>query len=136
MVMRASGSAERRAARVEYLVPQGSGAARWARRLTRSFLAGRTEEAVADAELVVSELVTNATRVSEHRCRMSLRMDAGGELVVEVRDDGPGLPRVRPPSQTAESGRGLALVHALTQRWSVQPDPRGGKTVRAVFAPS
>lgn len=133
--MRASRSAERRAARVEYLMPQGSGAARWARRLTRSFLAEHAEETAADAELVVSELVTNATRASERRCRMSLRMDAG-ELVVEVRDDGPGLPRLRPPSETAESGRGIALVHALAERWSVRPDRRGGKTVRAVFAPS
>ncbi|MEB3964595.1 ATP-binding protein [Streptomyces kunmingensis] len=133
--MRATRSAERRAARVEYLMPRGSSAARWARRLTRSFLAGRSDEAAADAELVVSELVTNAARVSEHRCRMSLRMDAG-ELIVEVRDDGPGLPQLKPASPTAESGRGIALVHALAQRWSVLPDRRGGKTVRAVFAPS
>ncbi|MEV1024309.1 ATP-binding protein [Streptomyces sp. NPDC050264] len=133
--MRAFKGAERRAARVEYLMPQGTGAARWARRLTRSFLAGRTDETAADAELVVSELVTNATRVSDDRCRMSLRMDAG-ELIVEVRDGGPGLPHLRPASETAESGRGIALVHALAQRWSVEPDPRGGKTVRAVFAPS
>ncbi|MFJ9037158.1 ATP-binding protein [Streptomyces sp. NPDC102406] len=131
--MRALRNAERRAARVEYLMPRGSGAARLARRLTRSFLAGRTDEAATDAELVVSELVTNANRVSDHRCRMSLRLDAG-ELIVEVRDDGPGLPRLEPPSQTAESGRGIALVHALAQHWSVLPDRRGGKTVRAVFA--
>lgn len=133
--MRAPRSTERRAARVEYLMPRGSNAARWARRLTRSFLAGRTDETAADAELVVSELVTNATRACEQRCRMSLRLDAG-ELIVEVRDEGPGLPELRPLAPLAESGRGLALVHALAQRWSVQPDRRGGKTVRAVFAPA
>ncbi|WP_372349248.1 ATP-binding protein [Streptomyces sp. KL116D] len=131
--MRAFRGAVRRAARVEFLMPQGSGAARWARRLTRSFLAGRTDGTAADAELVVSELVTNATRVADSHCRMSLRLDAGG-LTVEVHDDGPGMPRVKPPSESAESGRGIALVHALANRWSVEPDPRGGKTVRAVLA--
>ncbi|MFI0238553.1 ATP-binding protein [Streptomyces sp. NPDC016845] len=133
--MRAFRSAERRAARVEYLMPPGTGAARWARRLTRSFLADHADGTAADAELVVSELVTNATRASARRCRMSLRMDAG-ELVVEVRDESPGLPRLEPASETAESGRGIALVHALAERWSVRPDRRGGKTVRAVLAPS
>ncbi|MEV5608960.1 ATP-binding protein [Streptomyces sp. NPDC052225] len=131
--MRAFGDADRRAARVEFLMPRGSGAARWARRLTRSFLAGRTGDGAADAELVVSELVTNAARVQDGHCRMSLRLDAG-ELTVEVHDDGPGMPRMAPASETAESGRGIALVHALANRWSVQPHPRGGKTVRAVLA--
>ncbi|MGY0020677.1 ATP-binding protein [Streptomyces sp. cg35] len=133
--MRASRGAERRAARVEYLMPHGTGAARWARRLTRSFLAGRPGETAADAELVVSELVTNANRASHSRCRMSLRLDAG-ELTVAVHDDGPGLPRLKPASDSAESGRGIALVHALAERWSIEPDPRGGKTVRAVLTPS
>ncbi|WP_239091761.1 ATP-binding protein [Streptomyces sp. SID14478] len=132
--MRALRDADRRTARVEYLMPQGSGAARWARRLTRSFLAGRPGEA-ADAELVVSELVTNANRAAVGRCRMSLCLEAG-ELTVAVQDDGPGLPALKPASESAESGRGIALVHALAHHWSVEPHPRGGKTVRAVFAPS
>ncbi|MBO1330548.1 ATP-binding protein [Streptomyces sp. VRA16 Mangrove soil] len=132
--MRALRDAERRAARVEYLMPQGSGAPRLARRLTRSFLAGRPDSATADAELVVSELVTNATKASAGRCRMSLRLDAG-ELTVAVHDDGPGVPRLKTASQSAESGRGITLVRALASRWSVEPHPRGGKTVRAVLAP-
>ncbi|MEV3855882.1 ATP-binding protein [Streptomyces sp. NPDC050095] len=133
--MRAPKAADRRAARVEYLMPQGRGAARWARRLTRSFLAGRDGGPVEDAELVVSELVTNATRVPDSHCRMTLRLDAG-ELTVEVHDDSPGLPRLKYATETAESGRGIALVRALAHHWSVEPHPRGGKTVRAVFAPS
>ncbi|MZD06740.1 ATP-binding protein, partial [Streptomyces sp. SID5785] len=66
--------------------------------------------------------------------RMTLRLDAGG-LTVAVRDFAPGLPRLQPASATAESGRGIALVHALADRWSVEPHPYGGKTVRAVLAP-
>ncbi|MZD10697.1 ATP-binding protein [Streptomyces sp. SID5785] len=132
--MRASTDAERRTARVEFLMPQGSGAARWARRMTRSFLAGRDRCPAGDAELVVSELVTNATRAHGSSVRMTLRLDAGG-LTVAVRDFAPGLPRLQPASATAESGRGIALVHALADRWSVEPHPYGGKTVRAVLAP-
>ncbi|MFI7005113.1 ATP-binding protein [Streptomyces sp. NPDC050145] len=133
--MRASMGADRRTARVEFLMPQGSGAARWARRMTRSFLAGQLECAAGDAELVVSELVANATRASRGRSvRMSLRLDAG-ELTVAVHDDAPGLPRLQPSSTTAESGRGIALVHALADRWSVERHPYGGKTVRAVLGP-
>lgn len=133
--MRAFRDSERRASRVEFLMPQSSGAARLARRLTRSFLAGRTAPEPGDAELVVSELVTNATRIPDSHCRMSLRLDAD-ELTVAVHDDGPGLPRLNPASDTAESGRGITLVHALARRMSVEPDPRGGKTVRAVLAGS
>ncbi|MYT73731.1 MULTISPECIES: ATP-binding protein [unclassified Streptomyces] len=132
--MRAFTDAQGRTARVEYLMPQGAGAPRLARRLTRSFLAGCTDDTAADAELVVTELVTNATRASDSHCRMSLRIDAD-ELTVAVHDDGPGLPRLRPPSQSAESGRGITLVRALSRRWSVEPHPQGGKTVRAVLAP-
>ncbi|MHC5260295.1 ATP-binding protein [Streptomyces sp. UC4497] len=132
--MRASRDADRRASRVEFLMPQGSGAARWARRMTRRFLAGRTGEGVTDAELVVSELVANATEAHSGSCRMSLRLQSG-ELTVAVHDDAPGVPRVAPESRTAESGRGIALVQALARRWSVRTDPRGGKTVLAVLTP-
>ncbi|MFJ4714392.1 ATP-binding protein [Streptomyces sp. NPDC088785] len=131
--MRASTDVQGRTARVEYLMPQGSAAPRLARRLTRSFLAGHGGCPVADAELVVSELVTNATRASGGCCRMSLRIDAD-EVTVAVHDDGPGLPRQRTASQSAESGRGITLVRALARHWSVEPHPQGGKTVRAVLA--
>src|ERR1043165_5920770 len=93
VVMRASRDADRRAARVEFLMPQGSGAARWARRLTRRFLAGRGGEGVTDAELVVSELVANATEAQSGSCRMSLCLQSG-ELTVAVHDDAPGVPRM------------------------------------------
>ncbi|WP_425840463.1 ATP-binding protein [Streptomyces fractus] len=132
--MRASRDADRRAARVEFLMPPGSGAARWARRLTRGFLAGRVGEDTTDAELVVSELVANATEAQSGSCRMSLCLQSG-ELTVAVHDDAPGVPRLMPESWTAESGRGIALVQALARRWSVRADPRGGKTVRAVLTP-
>ncbi|WP_306323190.1 MULTISPECIES: ATP-binding protein [unclassified Streptomyces] len=132
--MRASRDADRRAARVEFLMPQGSGAARWARRLTRRFLAGHGGATAPDAELVASELVANATKERGHHCRMSLRLDSG-ELTVAVHDDAPGVPHLKPDSRTAESGRGITLVQALARRWSVRADPRGGKTVLAHLSP-
>ena len=133
--MRALKRAVRRPARVEYLLPQGSGSARWARRLTRSFLAGRTSDTSYEAVLVVSELVANAARVKDSHCRISLCLDAD-ELTVSVHDDSPHHPRLDPPPApaSAESGRGIFLAHALSRRMSVVPDPYGGKTVRAVLA--
>ncbi|MFJ6571806.1 ATP-binding protein [Streptomyces sp. NPDC091292] len=140
--MRAHLRGGRRTARVEFLLPHGSASAGRARRLTREFLgdgpcgapdAGGTSERVRDAQLVVSELVANATRVGSSHCRLSLRVDAD-EFTVEVHDDSPDRPVLHAPSATAESGRGIALVHALSRRWSVVGDGQGGKTVRAVLS--
>ncbi|MFB6675686.1 ATP-binding protein [Streptomyces sp. NPDC057684] len=131
--MRALKRTVRRPARVEYLLPQGSGSARWARHLTHDFLAGRSAGGAHDAVLVVSELVANAARIKGSHCRMSLCLDAD-ELTVSVHDDSPHHPRLKPNSLSAESGRGISLVDALSRRMSVVSDPYGGKTVRAVLA--
>ncbi|MFF2848049.1 ATP-binding protein [Streptomyces sp. NPDC058001] len=140
--MRAHPRGGRRTSRVELVLPHGSASAGRARRLTKAFLgegpsgapdAADVSERVRDAQLVVSELVANATRVGSSHCRLSLRVDAD-EFTVEVRDDSPDRPVLNPPSATAESGRGIALVHALSRRWSVVGDGHGGKTVRAVLS--
>ncbi|MFB7629410.1 ATP-binding protein [Streptomyces sp. NPDC056149] len=116
----------------------GDEAAHWARKLTETLLLHRqmpalTADRVDDANLVVSELVTNATRHGRGECRLRLR--AGGRRVtVEVHDDSPHWPRVRPIAELAENGRGLAIVRLLARRLSVTGDVGGGKTVRAVLA--
>ncbi|MEU6658960.1 ATP-binding protein [Streptomyces sp. NPDC046821] len=133
--MRATQRADRRPARVEYLLPHGSGSAFWARRLTRAFLAGRSADATYDAMLVVSELVANAARIKDSHCRFSLCLNAD-ELTVSVHDDSPRLPSLTPPPVPlyAESGRGISLVHALSRDLTIVAGPHGGKTVRAVLA--
>ncbi|MFM9370729.1 ATP-binding protein [Streptomyces sp. Da 82-17] len=137
--MRAPERTRRRTARVEYHLPQQSCSARRARQLTRLFLHGSGPGGPActdtgSAVLVVSELVTNATRYGAGSCRLRLSLDSRDRLVVEVHDRGPGRPLLLPHSTAAESGRGIALVRALSRRLSVVRDSDGdGKTVRAVL---
>lgn len=86
-----------------------------------------------DATLIVSELVTNATRHGRGACRLRLQVSVG-RVTVEVYDDSPNRPRVRPLTAEGESGRGLAMVRCLADRFDVTPVSGGGKRVRAVLA--
>ena len=127
-----------RAARVEYALPAHASSACWARRLTTEFLlSGRSPAAAGlhedEAELIVSELVTNAVRHGRTRCRLRLTSRRRA-LTIEVADDGPGVPASRRARSGHESGRGLALVRALSRGLRTTRHPHGGKTVRAVLA--
>ncbi len=85
-------------------------------------------------ELLVSEVATNAMIHGAGEVRV--RVTVTGEVVrVEVDDDDPGIPVVRPPSPTAEGGRGLALVTALSRDWGTLPRD-GGKTVWFEVSPA
>ena len=137
--MRAHRRTHRRFVRVEYLLPDDAESAGRARKLTAQLLArperraaGLDAEHIGDATLIVSELVTNATR---HGGTCRLRLHASDtQVTVEVYDDSPGRPRVRPLTTWGESGRGLAMVRCLAQRLDIDPDSGGGKRVRAVLA--
>ncbi|WP_405997338.1 ATP-binding protein [Streptomyces sp. NBC_00829] len=138
--MRAPRRSRRRAARATYLLPQAETSARWARHLTTTFLTrgcggGVSGDQVKDATLVVSELVTNATRHGHSGCRLRLHVDPG-LVTVEVEDDSPICPRLCSPLETDESGRGIVMVRELTQHFAVRCGPGGGKTVQAVLAAS
>ena len=88
-------------------------------------------------ELVVSELVTNGVRASRAMGRDAVRM----WLVSDLRP-GRGLRLGRQPAASgagrpgadAESGRGLLLVEALSERWGHFGYDGGGKVVWAVIA--
>ncbi|MFC1417635.1 ATP-binding SpoIIE family protein phosphatase [Streptacidiphilus cavernicola] len=67
------------------------------------------------AELLVSELVTNALRVA--RDRVELQLMRVGKLLVEVSDDDHNLPSLEPSEALDEDGRGLGLVSSLSARW-------------------
>ncbi|WP_079179395.1 ATP-binding SpoIIE family protein phosphatase [Streptomyces atratus] len=98
-----------------------------ARRLVRRTLAGWSLEELADvAELLVSEIVTNAVRYAERP--MSLRLLRTGVLRCEVGDDSTRLPRRHRVRPMDETGRGLHVVNALAQRWGAA-DVSGGKVV-------
>jgi signal transduction histidine kinase len=69
-------------------------------------------EHAALAELIVSELVTNAIRHGDGEIKVSMSY-ACGDLRVEVHDHGTGRPLRQQPTAEDESGRGLALVDGL-----------------------
>jgi anti-sigma regulatory factor (Ser/Thr protein kinase) len=89
-----------------------------------------------DIELLVSELVTNAVRVSQSTeqassVRLWLRSDKRRVLML-VWDANPRPPVRIEPSEDAESGRGLLLVEAISDAWNwYRPHGIDGKIVWA-----
>jgi serine/threonine-protein kinase RsbW len=91
---------------------------------------GIRQDVIADAELVITEMVGNAVRHARPLPDGQLR--AGWELedecVVLHVTDGGGATRpvvTRQPDFEAERGRGLAIVAALAQDWGSERDDRG-----------
>ncbi len=81
----------------------------------------------ADLILVASELCTNAVRHGRDAGGVALRARAeGADIVLEVEDDGgetfSRLANGEPPDADAEAGRGLFLVDALTDEFSMSSD--------------
>ncbi|WP_445516667.1 ATP-binding protein [Streptomyces sp. NEAU-174] len=88
------------------------------------------------AELILSELVTNALRVRVPNDRLVgvriVRLLEEGVLRLEVSDAGDGKPEVRKPEEDETCGRGLLLVEALAHRWGYERRSCGiGKTIWA-----
>ncbi|WP_435273155.1 SpoIIE family protein phosphatase [Streptomyces parvulus] len=81
------------------------------------------------AELVVSELVTNAIRYGAPPIRLRLIHDAA-TLICEVSDTSHTAPHLRRARTWDEGGRGLLLVAQLTQRWGSRHTAEG-KTIWA-----
>ncbi|MFB7663272.1 SpoIIE family protein phosphatase [Kitasatospora sp. NPDC056138] len=100
-----------------------------ARRFTRATLDAWGLSALTDyAELMVSELVTNALLHAEAPRRLRLFRDR--TLTVEVADSGSSPPRVRTSAEEDEGGRGMHLVSELAHRWGTRPT-KDGKVVWA-----
>ncbi|WP_031025552.1 SpoIIE family protein phosphatase [Streptomyces sp. NRRL WC-3725] len=73
-------------------------------------------QAVETAELLVSEVVTNAVRHAESD-RIGLRVVRTDALLFEVTDDEPALPAMVSAGPYDESGRGLRVVSRLAREW-------------------
>lgn len=116
-----------------------------ARRYVRSELAMvKLARLIDDAELVISELVTNAVNATglmapdpkwpelEGLALIRIRLGFGpSSVVVEVWDHDAELPVQQESSEFAEGGRGLFIVNTLCTRWSARAVPSGGKVVWA-----
>jgi anti-sigma regulatory factor (Ser/Thr protein kinase) len=94
-----------------------------------------------DVELLVSELVTNAIAAPQSGDRISpvrlwLRADRTQVLIL-VWDASPQPPAPVDADDDAESGRGLLLVEAVSQKWDWYfPQGTGGKVVWALAGPA
>ncbi|MEU6063967.1 SpoIIE family protein phosphatase [Streptomyces sp. NPDC047082] len=98
-----------------------------ARRLTEWGL----EQVGFTAELVLSELLTNAIRYGAEPIAVRLLRTvpissaAAGTLIFEVSDGSSTSPRLRLAKVTDEGGRGLFLVARFTERWGTRYTPTG-----------
>jgi anti-sigma regulatory factor (Ser/Thr protein kinase) len=99
-----------------------------ARDLIRDRLLAWDLHGLADVvELLVSELVTNALRYGIAPFGLRMTRDAAN-VMVEVSDGNPTVPRLRNVQVGDEGGRGLHLVDELSADWGVRSHPQG-KTV-------
>jgi anti-sigma regulatory factor (Ser/Thr protein kinase) len=82
--------------------------------------------AMADAKLLVTELVANAVQHVPESGQISLDVVFdNGTLRVGVGDPGHGFsPQPRRPDSPKDSGWGLHIVDELSERWAVEVDRR------------
>ncbi|MBD0692657.1 ATP-binding protein [Streptomyces sp. CBMA123] len=114
-------------------LPYAPQSASTARRLVRDALADWELGHLADdAELVVTELVSNAAKTG---CLTTMRVNiarvtnrAGQAVRISVRDGSRALPVLVGSAHDAESGRGLALVDRLAVVWGADLEPYGKTT--------
>lgn len=82
------------------------------------------------AALGVTELLTNVHRHAEPDkvCTVEIELLLD-RLTVSVHDHDPRLPTVRDSDALDTSGRGLALIAAVSESWGVRPKGDTGKIV-------
>lgn len=99
---------------------------------------------IEDAELVISELVTNSVRATGLTDTKPGWADLGGLATIDVRlllypagvnvevwDRDPTAPVRHDAAPDEEGGRGLVIVAALCKQWHYRPSSWGGKVVSA-----
>jgi anti-sigma regulatory factor (Ser/Thr protein kinase) len=79
------------------------------------------------AELLSSELVTNAVVHARAPVELEAAYDENSVLRIDVYDRSPGVvnPEPKNPGVGAEGGRGLAIVAKLASKWGVDPLAQG-----------
>lgn len=95
---------------------------------------------VDEAEIVASELVSNAIRHARPLADGTLRVHwkvKAGVVEVEVTDGGSDTtPRPAPRTVWASSGRGLRIVRSLAHEWGVAEDRHGSTVWASLGGPS
>jgi anti-sigma regulatory factor (Ser/Thr protein kinase) len=77
------------------------------------------------AELLASELVTNAVRHAHGPVSVSASQATEGTMTVTVCDHDRKLPRLKRHGSSSYGGRGLQIVDAIADRWGVVPKADG-----------
>jgi anti-sigma regulatory factor (Ser/Thr protein kinase) len=113
---------------VETQLPNSTSSPQLARAFMRSALETWKLDGFGEVtELLVSELVANV--VTHVGAPMTLRVSRGPSTMrVELDDPSTEIPVVRHPGAGEDHGRGVLLVHQLSDSWGVEPRP-DGKTV-------
>ena len=100
-------------------------------------LAGSPTSVVDDARLVATELVANSIRHADPLSNATLMVrwrQVGGELLLSVYDGGgDAVPTQRAAAIDSESGRGLAIVDALSLEWYTER-LRGARAVHVYLS--
>lgn len=108
---------------------------RAARRFATTTLLGTPRETVDAIVLMVSELASNSVRFAGSKFTVHIQR-VRNQIRVEVADDGNGTPTLRFPQPQDLSGRGLVIVHAMSEEWGVAPStPPPGKSVWFTVTP-
>ncbi|UDY25084.1 ATP-binding protein [Nocardioides sp. Kera G14] len=103
---------------------------RAARAIVRTFGAELADDTMADAELLVSEVVTNAVRHGGPDISLTVEVE-GGSVTIGVTDGSNVMPMTGTAvAATKASGRGLLLVDQVAAAWGVTTHSgKDGKTV-------
>jgi anti-sigma regulatory factor (Ser/Thr protein kinase) len=72
-----------------------------------------------DAELLTSELMTNACRVSEGFITLVASLNDDGVLITVIDDNPNDIDPPVPPDADADTGRGLFLIDQLAGSWGI-----------------
>ncbi|RSO21602.1 ATP-binding protein [Streptomyces sp. WAC 06725] len=108
--------------------PRAAGQARtYAREVAAKSMPGITGEQLAQVELLVSELVTNACRYGTEPgdlIAVGVTTSATGAQV-QVHDPARRRPRHKPPNVNRQRGRGLLIIEAIASNWGVTDRPLG-----------
>ena len=113
----------------EVVLPLDPGAAARSREFLRTAIcSAHHANVVQDAELLVSELVTNGVRYAAPPIVLRVECENAESLRVLVRDGSPTLPHVNHAQPEDERGRGLFLVDYISDEWGAEPTTQGKVT--------
>lgn len=119
------------------------GAVAAARRTTAAYLhrtgpgGGASAEQIENAQLVVSELVTNAVVHTDGPCGLSIGLTADRTVEISVWDTSPRLPTAAPADPSRIGRHGLEIVTVLCGGFRTAHRADGpGKTVTVRLSPA